>query len=345
VDCKYIVSLTTPKGKLMKDMTTLMQSGSMSRKKNDISGVSLTLTNDETANSVLNAISSWGTWVRVEESPDDSPDDRTIIFEGPITDKRPGVQGIEVTGSDQGAYWPKVRVEAGEYVKQDVAFLAQSFLSSVLAKNPNALPIFKVSSSGYLDDLVVDEAGRKFVSDYMSGFPGLIYTFVGRQLFLFGFKSQPESIWTFDDESWESFPVPEDIGSIYANGVLVVGKGDIEGYVELDDIDTDVGLLVRRFDLPEITNESVAVEAARAYLVQTSKGSMLASGQVLPLKSSVAIGTNDLIPGSYVDVKTYITGTDKIEQMMVDSLEIDLVLGRRSVGLSSVDLLGVGTNG
>lgn len=340
-DRKYVVSLTTPKGRVIKDLTGVLSSGEFVRERNNIGSLSGVLTNDESVFPILRKIRTWGTWVQVEEVFDGFEGSRELVFAGPITDCRPGFSGVELTGSDMSAYWSKLFVRKSNYRERDVAFLVEQFLTDNLAQNPNSVPVFRVFTSGYKDGVDPVEPDHTLISDVMSGFPGLSYVCVGRQLFLFGLETQPEAVLRFDDESWREFPVPEDSGAIYANGVLVVGANSrVRGYVELDNIDPDVGLLVRRFDLPDIRRSSVAMEAARVRLAQVSSSVML-GGQDLELVSHGDVSSNGFLPGCYVDVKSYVTGVERVQKLMLDRLSVDLVSGVRTVGLSPIDRLGV----
>ena len=165
-----------------------------------------------------------------------------------------------------------------------------------------------VSQSRYLD------------ADVMSGFPGLVYVAVGRQLFLFGTQTQPESVLKFDDESWLEPPLIEDSGAIYANGVLVVGS-KVQGYRELSRIPADEGLLVRRFDLPEIRSRAVADEAARVRLAQVGSRVRIGSSDLV-LVSHQDVSSNRFLPGCYVDVKSFIVGDDILSKMMLDRYSV-----------------------
>lgn len=335
-DRKYIVSLLHG-SRGIRELTTLSYEGTITRRRNDIGQASLQITNDSGAYDLLNRMVVFATHIRCEEYSEQDPYNRINVFEGPIVSVLPSENGVNVIAGDLGAYWPKIPVDVGSYPNQDTAFLSQDFLAANLAKNPNALPVFNVFRSGYADDIEVKGGERKFISDIMQGFPGLTYTFVCRNLFLFGPDTQPRPALKFDDDSWTLPPIPEQSGSIYANGVRVVGEG-VEGYAEQANIDPQIGLLVRRFDLPEITSQSVANEAARAYLKQTSNPLFLGS-QELTLNPSLDVDTNDLICGIYVEVKTALIGDERSQKMLLDSVTINTATGDRSIGLQPLGVI------
>lgn len=335
-DRRYIVSLLHD-SRGIRELTALSYEGTITRLRNDIGQATLQITNDPGAHDLLNRIVVFATHIRCEEYSEDDPYNRINVFEGPVISVLPSDSGVNIIAGDLGAYWPKIPVDPSSYRDQDTAFLAEDFLAANLAKNPNALPVFNVFRSGYLDGIDVEAGERKFVSDIMQGFPGLTYTFVCRNLFLFGPDTQPKPALRFDDDSWMLPLIPEQSGAMYANAVRVVGK-DVEGYVEQTNIDPRIGLLVRRFDLPEITQQSVANEAARSYLKQISNPSFLGGGP-LTLNPSLDVDTNDLICGVYVEVKTALTGDERSQKMLLDSVTINMATGDRSVGLQPLGVI------
>lgn len=340
LDGKVIVSLATPDGKVTGDLTQYMDNGDATRTRRGISSAKVGLSNHRDVWPLLRALKDdqpYGTWLICEEEKANGK--RDLIWGGPVMSAHRAADsdGYDIIALDQGSYWSRLEIIQVNYKAQDVAHLVHTFLRDNLAQNLNAVPVFEVFDTGSNDEIGNVEANNGIMIDsVMNGFPVLNYTFIGKTLFLFGVQSESQAYIELTDESWTPLPVVGMEGASYANNVIVKGSGVI-GRASIVP-PAHLGVITRRFDLPEIVEEGLANSTARDYLNQMLNAEYLNAEGTKTLNKGdekvAQLEINDLIPGKKVEVSSTDLEEDFVDMYTLDQVTIDLVERDVSIGLS-----------
>lgn len=322
--CK--VSLYSAGGTFIADLTKSLSSGTFNRKKRAVSTFDGSFGIDEGSNVDLEKIDFWATYIVCERDNRDQ-------WSGPVTNVVFNSDTVDVVASDKTVYWSRAQVPSLSYNSDDIALIAEDIISKAFMNNLYGMPELDVSVAGIVLDKNFVSSEVKYVSDALDGLPGLQWTAFGETIYLFALEENPNSIVKITDKDWFGLPSVERAGQIYANGVIVVGKGFVgHAYAPASELEY-YGNIFRRYDVPDVASQAGVNNLAMEYLALTRDATYLNTENNAVLSPTLNISLAELIPGNCVDVDHIVGPYSLHRQLRIDGVEVDCITGNVNLSL------------